>query len=299
MNQSLLICICTYRREELLAQCLQSLRSAGNVCRVLVVDNADSGACREICRQYEVDYVAEKDLGLSKARNRGLQECQEDWILYLDDDATVRKQTIEYLKKRVNTAVVSIAAIGGRYEHYYRKTPPAWIKQMAGVGNSPDDGMSDYGPLPADSYLSGGIFCVRLSALLAVDGFRSRMGMQGSKMAYGEEDDVQDRLRTAGYTIAYAPEVVIDHLYHERKFSLATQLRMRYAYGIANRRRGTTRSWLAGLCACLFYRFPYHLGRWLIKHRDWAWQRVLLELFGPLAYWWGTVPPVFKGDDRG
>lgn len=265
---------------------------------MLVVDNASSATCQKTCKQFGVAYVAESQVGLSHARNRGAEECQEDWILYLDDDATVRANTIQQLLQRIRDVEQTLAAIGGRYEHHFRVPPPAWIKNMIGIGRAPDERMKKYGLLATESYLSGGVFCVRQSALMSIGSFRPRMGMQGKKMGYGEEDDVQDRLRKAGYTIAYDPEIVIDHLYHERKFSLSAQFSMRYAYGVANRRRDTVRHWFFGLFDYLFRQFPYHLGRWRIKHRNWPWQRVILELFGPLAYWWGTVPPVFKKDDK-
>jgi succinoglycan biosynthesis protein ExoM len=93
------LCIPTFRRNELLAACLGSLRElripAGYRLIPIVADNDAAGGARALCAQlgaalpWPLEYVIEPQRGLAAIRNRLLDEAVHhgaDWIALLDDD---------------------------------------------------------------------------------------------------------------------------------------------------------------------------------------------------------------------
>ena len=80
--------------------------------KIIVVDNASTDNSQSnILRQYpDVDLIQlDQNLGLSKARNIGLNSISSDLVLVLDDDVYVHKDCIHRLHntyKRYNSAVV-------------------------------------------------------------------------------------------------------------------------------------------------------------------------------------------------
>jgi glycosyltransferase involved in cell wall biosynthesis len=82
------VVICTRNRPALLKQCLAAVARLDLAPeRVLVVDNSEGNpeTCK-VARDFHADYVIESKPGLSRARNRGLAECNTEIIAFLDDD---------------------------------------------------------------------------------------------------------------------------------------------------------------------------------------------------------------------
>ena len=87
-DHTVTIVICTRNRHALLQKCLAAvsrLDRAPN--QVLVVDNSEGdNETRRVAQFYGVRYTIEPVRGLSRARNRGLTECDTDIVGFLDDD---------------------------------------------------------------------------------------------------------------------------------------------------------------------------------------------------------------------
>ena len=91
--------VCTHNRVDFLQRCIDSLRNQTldplNY-EILVVDNGSIDGTEQLCERYEdvvnFRYIHEPVLGLSQARNRGLQEASGDFIGYIDDDAAAEPQ---------------------------------------------------------------------------------------------------------------------------------------------------------------------------------------------------------------
>jgi glycosyltransferase involved in cell wall biosynthesis len=93
------ICIPTFRRNELLGECLAALAAvripAGCRARQIVADNDAEGGARRICEEraaalpWPLTYVVEPKRGLAAVRNRLLREAADagaEWIAFIDDD---------------------------------------------------------------------------------------------------------------------------------------------------------------------------------------------------------------------
>src|SRR5258708_28296517 len=90
------VCICTYRRPELLARLLADLskKQAGSkfTYEIVVTDNDGSGSGKATTEAYArsapvpVHYCLEPRKNISFARNRCLKEATGDFIAFIDDD---------------------------------------------------------------------------------------------------------------------------------------------------------------------------------------------------------------------
>lgn len=105
------ICVCTYRRNGLLAELLASLRAAGrqeDPPRVIVVDNSpEAGAEQTVREAYpEARYEHEPQPGIAVARNAALEALPEDAqaVIFVDDDERVSPQWLEALLECAGTS---------------------------------------------------------------------------------------------------------------------------------------------------------------------------------------------------
>ena len=299
----LTVVICTYRRPECLETTLATL-AAQTASRqeytVLIVDNADSAITREQAQRYGYGYVVEARTGLSHARNRGWQEAQTPWVLYLDDDIKAPKELLAAFLERLHTA--AYAALGGHYTHWFIQPPPAWLRKYYGPEGRKLMETEELSELPVGSYLSGGIMAVRRNVLEEIGGYGSELGMQGSKMGHGEEDHLQDRMRQRGYRIYYDPALTMEHLVQPYKYTLSTQVRQAYSYGRATAALSHDSPLTLGR---LWYRWlqitvvslPLNLLRLLAKP-GYVWQHTLLDTVNKYAYAYGRyIGPPSKPSD--
>ena len=173
------VVICTYQREDLLANTLATLARQtlpATAFATLVVDNARSERVRNIAQCYGVGYVHEPRLGLSHARNRGLREAITPWVLYLDDDVRAPPELLEQFERRLTVA--EYAALGGQFTHRFATPPPEWLRKYYGAPMQPSP-QEQLGELPADRYLYGCVLALRRKVVLDLDGFCHGAGNAG------------------------------------------------------------------------------------------------------------------------
>lgn len=98
------ICVCTYRRNDLLADLLTSVRAVGRedpAPRVIVVDNSPEGEAAETVGRLcpEARYVHEPEPGIAVARNAALEAVPQDAqaVIFVDDDERVRPGWLDAL----------------------------------------------------------------------------------------------------------------------------------------------------------------------------------------------------------
>ncbi len=284
------VVITTFNRPDLLRICLDSLRiqtAEKEDYEVIVVDNAGDEACADLVAAYPARYVHEQRTGHSHARNRGLQEAASPWVLYFDDDTIIPPDLIRdfltYLPR------VPGAAFGGRFNHWYLDPPPAWLVQQQGVGTFPGRA-AKFGILPADEYLIGCFFGVRVDTVLSLGGFDPELGMKGKEVGWADETELQHRLRMNDHQVYYAPELVIEHLVQPWKCTFRGQLRFAYSHGVASRLVEPNAigfgipEYLLEILRTTFIVLPVTLLRWVFKHREWYWQNVVLRVASKLAF---------------
>ena len=294
----LTVVICTYARDELLAITLRTL--ADQVAdprdyRTMVVDNAGSGATRQVAERYGAHYVHEPKLGHSHARNRGCKEATTPWVLYLDDDVKVPPQMIAQFLRRLSTA--DYAALGGTVRHWFATPPPKWVRKYFAGSMFPSP-QPEFGPLAAEHYLIGCQFAVSKSAWAAVGGFSDNVGMHGHAVGRADEDEFQLRLRAAGYAVYYDPAIYIDHLVQPYKYTIRGLLQLAYASGrdgLGMRGNTPLSHWgfVKRLVAITGYSLPFNAARLLFKS-GYYWQNAVVDTLTKYFFTWPQYRAGFR-----
>jgi len=117
---------------------------------------------------------------------------------------------------------------GGLFLPWYKYGKPYWYKDKY-ASNLKD--LQQFGILPKQKYASGGVFLIKRSLLHHHGGFKTELGMMGNSTGYGEETELQIRLRKNGYHIFFDPKLIIDHVVAEYKLSTNWFLRSSLALG--------------------------------------------------------------------
>jgi glycosyltransferase involved in cell wall biosynthesis len=191
------VIICTYNRADLLSSCLETLVAQSiplERYEVIVVDNNSRDRTREVVARFaetypNVRYESEAEQGLSAARNCGVREAQGACVAFLDDECKVARDWLSQAD-RVRRETKA-QAFGGPYEPWYLSDRPAWYKDA--YGSSQDIGATGW--LPDSFFVSGGNFFIERHLVQELGGFRTDLGMKGEQLGYGEETDLQIRLR--------------------------------------------------------------------------------------------------------
>ena len=128
INPFLSIIICTYNRPDFLMDCIQSIvKQMVSDVEILVVDNFGDLKIQEKIQQFKyldinIQYLFEKNKGLSNARNRGYMEAKGEWVLYLDDDAIAFDSLLDRVKELIQ--LNTFDCIGGMYYAKFKKGKP-------------------------------------------------------------------------------------------------------------------------------------------------------------------------------
>src|SRR6185295_225181 len=97
--------VCTYKRPDYLRHALQSLRDQSlprDEYEIIVVDNAVEMETQQVVEDFQdgalnLLYVPEQTVGLSRARNTGLNAAAAPYVAFLDDDARAERGWLEAL----------------------------------------------------------------------------------------------------------------------------------------------------------------------------------------------------------
>ena len=209
------IIICTYNRNDILKICLETIVKyfpTNFTAEMIVVNNNSTDSTAQTLTDFVKTYswckvVNEPKQGLSQARNTGFQSASHSWILYLDDDAKIDQNL--FYRVHENIKLQTYQCIGGMYLPWYMNEKPKWFRDKWASNQLAYDKLH---LLQVNEFASGGVFLVHKNLLEKHKGFHTTYGMLGKQLGYGEETDLQNRIRKAGKKIAYDPEMIIYHL---------------------------------------------------------------------------------------
>lgn len=278
--------ICTFARANLLEHCLLSLLRNPDFTfakyEILVVDNANDGPTKELCHRLDsqIRYILEPRIGLSIARNTGGQEAKGTYLGYLDDDAKIHPDFFVAMK---NLPYSDYDCFGGVYLAWFPFGRPKWLP--SNFGNKIK--LLSHPGVLEDGYLSGNLFFVKKEVLFNVGGFRTDLGMVGHRIWYGEEDELQDRIRAANYSIGFSPDLKIDHAVLPQKLTLSWHLKQSFVKGRMRQMRSPkpgSQLWMECFSVILLFpvRMLYHGFRWLFQS-DFYWQNFVLFTVGSVT----------------
>jgi glycosyltransferase involved in cell wall biosynthesis len=228
--------ICTYNRAVLLPYCLNSLAQQSPVdtdWELIVIDNNSTDTTRQVVEDFlnvnpsiQGRYLLEAEQGLSHARNRGYREANSDWVIYLDDDAKAAPDFLQRTLWLIERGGYRI--VGGVYYPWYHFGRPRWYKDRYANNVRKETTLC----VPPSNYVAtGGVMLWERALLIDLGGFDPRVGMVGTKLAYGEETYLQAKARARGIAVAYDPKLVIYHVVMAQKLHVRFFFRAYFAAG--------------------------------------------------------------------
>lgn len=295
------ICICTYNRTVYLGYCLDALltQPLSEAISITVIDNAGNADTQAMvmvrqANHPQLSYIHEPETGLSYARNTGWKRSMAEWILYLDDDCLPKEPFVQeaiHLASQDQT----FDAIGGPIDAVFTKEKPEWLPEGFGSFSMPYTTLTRID----SGYIRGGCMMFKRNVLEQLQGFATHLGVKGHQLRYGEEIELQIRMRNAGFSIAYAPALRTGHVVREDKLRLSWLLNSEYA-----RRRDKMRIEPIGIgkstfnllrtTAGRFIRLPVY-GFHLLFKRGIDSRKITFEFFKPMAYRLGEWVGSLKG----
>ncbi|MFH1509080.1 MAG: glycosyltransferase family 2 protein [bacterium] len=241
MNKSITVVICTYNRAQLLKMALLSLVDQTldkSDFDVIVVDNNSTDDTKEISKSFEnklnLRYVVEKNQGLSYARNKGIEECQTNYISFLDDDAKANNDWLEIAYRTIKKKRPEI--FGGPIYPFYITKKPKWFRDEYEIRK----------PLKKSSYidtkkkfLSGSNIFINQNVFEKIGRFDLNLGMKGNnEISVGEETKLQLIAYKNGIKRYFSKKLIVYHLVTEEKMKvkyiikrfIATSFNSRFIY---------------------------------------------------------------------
>jgi succinoglycan biosynthesis protein ExoM len=129
------ICVCTYRRLELLKSLLQDLREQETgglfTYSILVVDNDRQGSARAVVSKFaaeqkiHADYYIQPEQNIALARNTAVEHAPGDFIVFIDDDESpIQRWLLTLFEACMKHKVDGVL---GPVHPRYAVTPPKWV----------------------------------------------------------------------------------------------------------------------------------------------------------------------------
>ncbi len=230
------VAVCTRRRPEELAACLESvLRLRPDDPRsldVLVVDNDTSAVETEqlVAALAGVRYAREPIPGLDFARNRALREATGDLVAFLDDDVVVDRGWLAGLEEAI-AEHPDAAAVTGMVLPFELATRAQRVFERRGGFGRGFEKLRYAGPrLPYNSlYPCGsGMFgagcnmVLRRDVALQLGGFDEALDT-GPPLPGGGDLDIFYRVVRAGFPLVYEPRMAAFHKHRRENAALRRQ----------------------------------------------------------------------------
>ena len=115
MHPETTVCILSYMRHKRLAECLQSIRDAGDQCRIVVLDSSpkpDLFIGAEIAQRHGAMFIGwPEPVTCNYGRRELLSYVNTPWMVYLDDDMMVEDGWLGRMHKLVDEFTADIAVM--------------------------------------------------------------------------------------------------------------------------------------------------------------------------------------------
>ena len=201
------VVICTRNRPATLEKCLAAVCGLSPAPdQVLVVDNSEGNSeTARLAQRAGARYIVEPVEGLSRARNRGLAECDTEIVAYVDDDAIPAPDWLGFLLTPFENE--NVAASAGKVF-----TPESDLEALR---NETPRRLNNKSPLWFEIASFGGMglgsnMALRRSACTGWTVFDERLG-RGAPFRIGEETYALAKLLSHGHSAVYLPTAVVMH----------------------------------------------------------------------------------------
>jgi GT2 family glycosyltransferase len=209
--------VVSYQQRDLLRSCLESLREAVRVVEdgqeIIVVDNGSSDGSGDMMRKEfpEVRLIElPENAGFAGGVSVGIQHAKGDWILCVNNDATVAPDAIEHLLHAAESGGDEIGSVAAQM--VFADQPG--IINSAGIvvdrlGVASDRLLGE--PVRASEQTPVEVFGTSAGAGLYRRSMLEEVPFDETFFAYLEDVDVAWRARMRGWRCVYVPAAVVRH----------------------------------------------------------------------------------------
>jgi GT2 family glycosyltransferase len=243
MIKNVAIAICTYRRFDMLSQCLDSIKkqsSSLDDINIIIVDNSiqpnKSIDFRDSIEGIpNMQYFITDKSGLSFARNFALEKCENEYIAFIDDDSFLHKDWLNNLKFLLSSIKERVGVIGGKVLPVWLAERPKWLSdKMLTALTILDWGDEEFEITDFDKHwLVGANIIYNLNAIKQVGGFSEKLGRNEDSLMCHEELDSNLRLHKAGFKIIYSPKIKVDHFVYPNRLTQSYFSELMYSEGLS------------------------------------------------------------------
>jgi len=213
-NVRMSVVVCTRRNPSLLARTLDSLIRQSldrALYEVIVVDNNSQDNTKGLVESYpSVKYVFEEKLGLSCARNTGIENARGDVVAFIDDDAEADPDWVGALLKVYDT-VSDAWAVGGKVLPIWDAEKPDWLTEEYYRSLSLVEWGEETRALHWPHRIIGTNCSFRKEAFSSIGKFKPELGRIGSLPLSFEDTEIQQRIAETGHLVYYTPDATVYH----------------------------------------------------------------------------------------
>jgi GT2 family glycosyltransferase len=212
------VVVCAYQAEDTLEECLHSLTELDYPdYEVLVVDDGSTDATLQIARRFPVRLLPRGRLGLSGARNVGLEYAEGEIVAYIDADAQADPDWLTYL-------VLALEAPGTAGAGGPNPVPPDDPPVAQCVARAPGGPIHVLLDDERAEHVPGCNMAFWREHLIEIGGF------DPIYRAAGDDVDVCWKLLDRSYEIRFHPSALV---WHRRRDSVRAFWRQQLGYGKA------------------------------------------------------------------
>ena len=269
--QRICIVVPTYNRADILEKSLAMYSEILYIseANILIIDNNSTDRTKEVVREFKkkhqlnVEYYFESQQGLSIAKNTAISICKQDYMLFLDDDCYPQR---DILVKCLDSLLLPNTFVLGKVKRW-NEMVPAWIEDDFFIRNPESDTRT---MLKDTSQVKGCILLIERNVFHIINGFNTLLGMNGTKIAYGEDTELGYRAKSFGIDIWYDSSIA---MYHRSHFMTVGEfLKKNYLAGQTHqslrvKKKGIFRL-LALVCYHLF-KSPFIFLSYITKSANW------------------------------
>ncbi|HNW08960.1 MAG TPA: glycosyltransferase family A protein [bacterium] len=176
---------------------------------VLVIDDGSSDNTAETVKNYselKVKYFHQNHLGVSAARNFGIEKATGDILVFFDDDAVADKNWLEEIEKIMRQEDIITGQVKPLRENLWKYFAPHYYQ----------------GEIPLEStVLLEGNCALKRAVFEKIGGFDSNLD-------YGHEGEEFIFRAKKNYRIMYYPQMII---YHNYAFGFINYLKKQFKFG--------------------------------------------------------------------
>jgi O-antigen biosynthesis protein len=212
------VIVCTHNGSGTILDCLGGLQRLDYpAIEVIIIDDGSTDDTAKIARQFPFHVISISHLGLSNARNIGLQNATGEIVAYIDDDAWPDPHWLTYLALTFRDE--ACAGAGGP-----NIRPPGENTVSDCAADSPGGPIHVMLTDVEAEHLPGCNMAFRKEALAAVGGFDPVF------RTAGDDVDLCWRMQSAGLKLVFSPAAVV---WHRAPQSVAAYWNQQFGYGKA------------------------------------------------------------------